>query len=70
MVDICISYSHDIMGYYLPYQTHTWSLSLLCCHSINFHYGLATYFVKFHTFPIASGMGIVWVGGIPITYDA
>lgn len=37
--------------------------------SIVFHYGISTYFVKFHTFPIGSGMGMIWISSIEIPYD-
>lgn len=57
MVHVCFSQGLD-MGYCLPYQTHTSSLSLLYCHCIDYCYGTATYFVKFHTSPIASDLGM------------
>ena len=37
-------------------------LSIVCC------YGMATYFVKFHTFSIACGLGMVWVFPISVPY--
>lgn len=37
-------------------------LSIVCC------YGMATYFVKFHTFYIACGLGMVWVFPISVPY--
>jgi hypothetical protein len=52
MVHIWYFYGLD-MGYCLPYQTHTWSLFLLKWRSIVYSYGIATYFVKFHTFSIS-----------------
>ena len=37
-------------------------LSIVCC------YGMATYFIKFHTFSIACGLGMVWVFPISVPY--
>ena len=53
------------MGYCFPYQTHRCYCRLNDLHSVVFHYGISTYFVLPHTFPIVSTMGMVWIGSIP-----
>ena len=66
-----------ICGHYMALiwvvASHTKPINSVCFdlapYFIVFPYGIATYFVKFHIFPIGSGMEMIWDSPIPIPYD-